>query len=239
MIVPTPYFSKNLLVVLAAYLSSWGLARTFFFYRAIKKSPPNSKRDPGMIRYGKHLTAMTVASTVAGNVDTVILWHLLGPASVAFYVFAQTIPLKLAAMLKIANRIAFPAMAVQNHETLRKTLLPQVFLLCAFALLYAAAYVLAAPFIFTIFFPRYKEAIVFTQLLSILIVLQPFSLLSSSLAAQAKKETLYWYSFGVPLVRILLFLLFIPPFHLWGAVLALMLVKAFDTGFLIALFYRA
>jgi len=238
-IVPTLYFSKNLLVILAAYLVSWGLARTFFFYLAVKKFPPNKERDPGMIRYGKHITVMSAASSISGNVDTILLWHLLGPAAVAVYVFAQTMPLKIAGISKIANRIAFPKMAAREHETLQKTLPPKILPLCLLAAMLTAAYIIAAPFIFAIFFPQYREAVPFTQILSILVVLQPFSLLASSLAAQAKQKALYIYNLGVPLVRIALFLLLIPPFHLWGAVAALILIKTFDTGLLVALFYRA
>lgn len=233
------YLSKNLLIILAAYLASWGIARTFFFFLTLRKLPPNTERDPGVVSYGKHLTTMSAASSLSSNVDSVLLWHFLGPAAVAVYIFAQSLPIRAASVFKMVNRIAFPKMAAQDLQVVQNTLPAKVLRLCGLAALGAGAYVIAAPFIFAWLFPQYLDAVPYTQILSLLIVLQPFSLFSSLLTAHAKQTLLYIYNFGVPLFRIVVFLLLIPPFHIMGAILALVLVKLFDSALLTALFYRA
>ncbi len=237
-IIPALYFSKDLLVILAAYLVSWGVARCFFFYLTIKQFPPNAETDPEMVPYGKHLTAMTAMTTISSQADTVILWQLLGPAAIAVYVFAQALPVRAASIIKIVNRVAFPKMATQEHETLQKTLLPKVLILCFFAALVALAYAACAPFLFSLFFPKYLDAVPYTQLASLLIVFQPFSLITSSLTAQSKQKTLYIYNVIIPILRISLFLVLIPPFHLLGAVGSLVAVKVLESALLVYLFRR-
>lgn len=233
------YFSKNLIVILISYLLGWGLGRTLLFYITIKKLPPNNEHGVDVISYGKHLTVMSVLNKISVNLDTILLWHLVGPAQIAAYVFAQSLPLRVAGLTKVADRLAFPKMATQDMAIIQKTLLRKVLLMCALASLVAIAYVVAAPYLFKFFFPKYLEAVPLTQLLSLLIVLQPLGLFLNPLTAHARKKLLYLYNFSVPVFRTIIFLILIPSFGVTGAVIGLLLVKAFDGGFLTFLFYRA
>lgn len=237
-LIPVLFFSHNVLVILAIYFAAWGFARLGFFYLTVKQFPPNAEQDPDMIPYGKHLTLMAAANSISSNVDTLLLWHILGPVSVAIYVFSQTLPVRAAGVIKIVNRIAFPKMATVDHETQKRSLLPKVLSLTVLAAIGALCYVFAAPYIFKFFFPKYLSAVVYTQFAAGLIILQPFTLFSTSLSAQAKKQPLYIYNFGIPLVRIAFFLLLIPPFHIAGAIAALLLTKVVDALLLTFLFYR-
>lgn len=233
------FLSKDLLVILTSYLLGWGLGRILLFYVTIKQLPPNTEREPGTISYGKHLSIMSAMNKISVNIDTVLLWHTIGPASIAAYIFAQTIPLRVAGLTKLVDRIAFPKMATQDMATMQKTLLPKVLLMCAVAAFLAMAYIIAAPYLFQLFFPKYVEAIPLTQLLSLLIVFQPLGLFLNPLTAHAKQKLLYLYNLGMPALRIVIFLLLIPPFGVWGAVIGLVLVKALDGGLMMTLFYRA
>ena len=124
-------------------------------------------------------------------------------------------------------------------RTIQNTLLYKVLLLCAPAALAAGAYAVVAPYIFYFFFPQYIEAVPLTQLLSLLIVLQPLGLFLNALTSHAKQKLLYTYSFILPIFRIAVFLLLIPYFGVLGAVVGLVLIKAFDGLFLAWLFYQA
>ena len=148
-------------------------------------------------------------------------------------------PLRVAGLAKVADRLAFPKMATQDMATIQKTLLHKILLLCGVAALMAIAYIIAAPYLFHLFFPKYIDVIPLTQLLSSLIVLQPLGLFLNPLTSHAKKKLLYLYNFGVPIFRTAIFLLLIPYFGLLGAVVGLILVKAFDGGLMTVLFYRA
>ena len=237
-IIPTLFFTDNVLIILFVYLATWGILRTGFFVFTLRKFPPNDVRDPEMVPYGKHLSTMLVIGTVASKADTVLLWHFLGPVSVAIYVFSQSIPMRANGFLKIINRLAFPKMAAQDPTELRNTLMHKVWLLVGFSTLCAIGYAILAPFIFSLLLPNYMDAVPYTILASALIALQPFSLISSAFGAQANKKYLYIWSMGAPLMRIGLFLILIPLFGLWGAMSGLILAKTLEALLLIVLFYR-
>lgn len=238
-LVPALFFTNNVLIILFLYLLTMGLVRTGFFIFSLYKLPLNNERDPEMIPYGKHLSAISVIGTVASSADKILVWHLLGSVSVAIYILAQSIPARANGFLKIFNRMAFPKMAAQDPEHLRQTLTRKVLAIVAVSTLCAIAYIISAPFIFTLFLPKYVVAIPYTMLAAALIALQPFSLISSSFSAQAKKQSLYIWSIGAPLMRIALFLILIPLWGLWGAMIGLVSAKALESALLVTLFYRA
>jgi O-antigen/teichoic acid export membrane protein len=238
-LVPCLFITHNVLIVLAVYFLSWGAARFFFFNLSVKTCPPNQIEDSSLISFGKHLSVMGVINIVASSFDKILVWQALGPASVATYIFAQAMPARAAGLIKIINRIAFPKMAMQEHEVLQQTLMRKVLLLVALSAVGTLVYVLVAPYLFRIFLPQYTEAIFYTQILAALIALQPFSLLSSSLTAQAKKRSLYIFNFGAPLARIALFIITIPMWGLLGAVLTLVIGKIIESSLLTYLFYRS
>ncbi len=232
------WLTDNILIILTAYLLSWGLMRVISFFIVMRQLPPNDTQDPELIGYGKHLTLMSAVGDISSNIDRVLLWHFLGPAQVAVYIFAQAIPMRISGIVKSINRLAFPKMVMMDPSLLQKTILRKVLLLSVPSALLALLYVALAPLFFSIFFPKYMEAVFFSQLAAIPIVLQPFSLLASSFTAQGKKRALYLYNFGMPVIRVLFFLLLIPTFHLLGAFLALIAIKIADAVFLFILFRR-
>lgn len=237
-LIPALFLTHNVLIILFLYLSSMGLARFALLRFSFKKLPPNTIRDPEMIPYGKHLSLISVINTIASNADVVFLWHMLGPAQVAVYRFSQSIPMRANGFFKIINRLSFPKMAAQESETLKRTLMPKILLLVSLSTIAAGAYALSAPYIFKFFLPQYIEAVPYTIFAALLIALQPFSLISSAFTAQGKKKSLYVWSIWVPLARIGLFLVLIPAFGLWGALIALIGAKVIECLLLILLFYR-
>lgn len=236
-LIPVLFYTDSLLIILTSYFASYGLARTYFFRRAITQVPPNNKKDPEVISYGKHLTIMQGINNIAGSADKILLWQLLGAAPVAIYTFSQAIPLRVVGVMKIVNRLAFPKMAVSEAGALQTTLIRKVWRFVLLGALGALIYIFTAPYIFSWFFPQYIEAIPYTQALSLLIVLQPFSLIQSSLTAQARRKTLYLFNTITPITRLALFAVCIPLFGLWGAIVAILAAKIIESVALIALFF--
>jgi O-antigen/teichoic acid export membrane protein len=235
----TIFFTDNVLILLSVYLASWGIIRLVLFYLTVRQFPPNTLRDPTLISYGTHLTVMQAAAATAMIADKALLWHFLGPVAVAVYTFAQAIPLRAASVLKIVNRLAFPKMAAQEYGVLKQSLPRKIGILFIFGMICAFAYIALAPILFKIFFPQYMDAVFYTQIAAFLIPLQPFSLLSSALSAQAKKTSLYLFHFGNPVLRIAIFAISIPLWGLMGAVVALILAKIIENMLLAWLFYRS
>jgi O-antigen/teichoic acid export membrane protein len=237
-LVPTLYFTDNILIILTAYIATYGVVRGAFFFFALRQEPPNNVHDPEMVSYGKRLTFVSTMGNIAISMDKIILWQFLGPAAVAIYTFSQGIPLRAIGFLKIVNRLAFPKMAAQEDEALRSTLMHKIMGMVAISAVGALVYGAAAPLIFRIFFPQYMDAVPYTMVASLLIVLQPFSLISSAFIAQAKERSIFIWSVGAPTARIVLFLSLIPLLGLWGAMVAAVGAKALEALLLVVLFYK-
>lgn len=75
----TLFFTDNLFLILGTYFISFTLTRFISLRLVIKKYLSNNEVDPTAIRYGKHLSFMSVLGTLAESVDNVSLWHFFDP----------------------------------------------------------------------------------------------------------------------------------------------------------------
>jgi O-antigen/teichoic acid export membrane protein len=234
----TLFLTHDVLVLIFVYFVVFTVVRGSLFSYMVKKYPPNSTKDPNVISYGKHLSLMVAVSNISSNLDKVLLFHFLGPISVAEYTFAQAVPMKVNGFLRIVSRLAFPKMATANKDALEKTLMRKILLLVIPSAAVAFLFIAAAPYIFAIFFPKYMEAVIWSQIVALTLLLQPFALITTFLSAQEQKKSLYIYNFGMPIIRAVTFFTLIPTLHLFGAILSLVAIKTADTIFQLVLFYR-
>ncbi|MBP7770576.1 MAG: oligosaccharide flippase family protein [Candidatus Pacebacteria bacterium] len=237
-VICTLLLTDNILILLTVYLVTYGTLRLLLLLATLRVLPPNDKRDPELVPYGKKLTWVSVMGNLASNADKIIIWQFLGPASVAIYAFSQSIPLRAIGFLKIINRLAFPKMAAQENDQLQGSLMRKILPFVAVSAIGALAYAAAAPYLFAWFLPQYVDAVPYTIVVGLLIALQPFSLISSAFTAQAMQREIWQWSIATPIMRLALFACFIPLWGLWGAVFALVGSKAAESALLVALFLR-
>jgi O-antigen/teichoic acid export membrane protein len=238
-IIAVMLFSHSLLVLLLAYFASWTIGRLYFFKRALKKYPPNNERDPATIGYGKHLSIMSILSALASNADKLLIWQFLGPAEVAIYTFALTVPSRITNSLASINRLYFPKAATRPLSEIRTVIVRRVLLLTAATTTIAVVYALLAPLLFELFFPKYLEAVPFTQILGVLVALQPFSLLVTALSAHAQKKELYIYNTVSPILQLGLYVILIPLYGVLGAALSITITQFVECLLVVGLFYFA
>ncbi|KND49391.1 MAG: O-antigen export protein [Parcubacteria bacterium C7867-008] len=231
--------TKNLLILLFGFFASWTIARVFLFRKALRAYPPNTERDPEILGYAKHLSLMTVLTTIASNADKMLLWQFLGPIGIATYSFSLTVPSRATNALGSINRLYFPKAVEHELPVIRKVLIGRVFILFTFAVVAAAIYIGIAPYLFGIFFAKYMEAVPYTQALALVIALQPFSLFSTALSAHARKKELYIANLVPPAIQIGLFLVLIPTLHVWGAVVGILCSRVVEAVLYFVLFLHA
>lgn len=233
------FFTSSLPVIIGTYLGSWFLARIFFHKKTLRAVPPNEVHDPETVRYGAHLTLMTALGSISSNIDKFLLWHLLGAAPVAVYTFAITIPVRVTGIANIINRMAFPKMTERALEEIKSSLIRKILFIVFLSLAVTLVYIFAVPYIFSIFFPQYGEAVPYAKVAAALIVLQPFSLIATTLSAHARKRPLYIYNTIIPILRSVLFVILIPIFHIMGAIYAVVINKIVESIVLMLLLKRA
>ncbi len=185
-------------------------------------------QEPGAIRYGLHLSLIKIPATIANYIDSVLLYTYLGPAQLALYSFALAPTEQMKNLLGNIADIALPHLSertvthegtAQMRATLPKKLAKAILPTLALMLTYIAL----APFFFSTFFPRYVAAIPFSQILALSLVFFPLGIFGTAIKAEGHIKSVYIYELCPPLIQILAFVILIPLYGLWGAVIGKLL----------------
>lgn len=234
--IPVLFFTNNLFIVLFVYFLSRSLFRALFFRVTLKKVK-NHQKDKETLSFGKHLTLMQAIGIFSQQIDKVIIWQFLGPVSVAIYSFSQ-IPLQRIQGLIPISPLALPKLSEKDVKEIKKGLLKKFFRLFLFSVPFALFLFLTAPLFYKLVFPQYLISVPYFQVLVLGLIFFPFSLLSTSLIAEMKKKEIYISSFVVPFLRIILFLILIPFWGIWGVVLAIVFTQFFGSILIYYLFQK-
>lgn len=191
-LVITLFLTKNLFTLLAVYFLSYTLLRFFFLVRALKKYRPNKKELPRTVTYGKHLSFIDALSIVAGSIETFLIFHFIGATSLAIYIFATVPIMQLKFINKIIKPLALPKFALRKKEELKNTLNRKIFLFASLTTVIVVLYIIFAPYLFSIFFPKYLESIPITRIAVIALIAGASTIIPTSiLQAHAKTKQLY------------------------------------------------
>ncbi len=236
--ISTLFFTQNLLIILLVHFSSNVLIRLFFLLLTIKKYPPNKKHDSAAIGFGKHLSLMGLSSSLAKEMDKLLVFYLLGPVQLAIYSFALK-PLQeiKKPLLDSLSKLSLPKLSQKNVSTLKQTLPEKTFKLFLVIIPVVAIYILIAPYFFQIFFPQYMESVIYSQVFALSILLFPKAILGQTLVAHASKKQLYILRLSTSAFKIVLFLILLPLMGLWGAIITLIATEVFSL-FLVIFFFK-
>jgi O-antigen/teichoic acid export membrane protein len=140
---------------------------------------------------------------------------------VALYAFALAPIEQIRGWYKNISPLALPKLANRSFKEINALLLPRMAALSVIGVAIASIYVLAAPFVFAIFFPQYAESVLITQLLAGILALRLpgafFSTLPQAKMQYMPKSWLYWET--VPnVVLIGSYFILIPAFGIYGAI---------------------
>ncbi len=228
--------THNLFLVLFTHFAANTLIRSIILLTTLKKFPPNTKHDPPSIGYGKHLSLMGILGPVAGQIDKILIFHFLGPVQVAIYSFSLRPVKEFKKPLQSLNKLALPKMSRRNFEELKSSLPGKIIKLTAILIPLIIIYILIAPYFYEFLFPQYTEAVVYSQVFALSLLLFPRALLNQTLTAHAKKKQLYILRIATPTFKIISFLVLLPLLGIWGAIIALLATEVFNLLLLILFF---
>lgn len=236
------YYTQNIFIVIAVYFISTTISRYILFRLTLKNTTetvhPDSTDTQEVSSYGKHLTAMNILSQVSVQLDKILLFHYVGGAALAAYYLAF-MPLKqLQTMFSAVTTLAFPKFATNSMEKIRTTLPHKIILLYALIIPIVIAYIIAAPYIFFLIYPQYTAAVFISQLLMLQLLFFPLTLISTAFTSQGHKKKLYVSTSAYAAIRIVLLLILVPLFGIYGAVITILLTSTLSNSLLLFLFFR-
>lgn len=207
------------LALLAANLISQGLGYFVAHRRVLTVYRPNTEVEPGAMEYGRHLSVVNFLNTAMAQIDNILVFHFLGAANLAIYSFATAIPDRLNVFRNIAAA-AFPKFASRTADEVRSSLGRKVALSVIVAFFIAGAYAIIAPLFFEVFFPRYIDAVPFSQAYAFIIAVAVWPIFTTALTAQGRLKSLYAYNIVSPALQLVLQIAAIIWWGLWGLIVA-------------------
>ena len=231
--------TDNLLLILLVYFTFETFLNLIFSKLTLKKFPPNKKEDPKTISYGKHLSVMGILESLAYRLDLVLLWYFWGAEAVAVYSFACVFPQRIIGFIGgPIHPLVFPKLSQRNSEELRRNIPKKAFRLFLLLIPMALVYIFLVPFLFKMFFPQYLDAVLYSQIFALSILLIPEGFFSLSLMSQMKIKHMYVNQLVSPLIQIALLIILTPLYGIMGTISALLIAQVSRIGLLIFLFKR-
>ena len=237
-LIATLILTKNLFLILLAYFIPYTLLRFIFFKITFRKFLLNKKEDPQTISYGKHLSLINVISTVANYLDRVLAFHFLGAVDLAVYSFAIAIPEQIKGVFKNIGSLALPKFSTRSKKEIKSTIFKKILKLLIFTGIIIVVYIILAPFIYKIFFPKYTDSVFYSQIFSISLISAISVLPLSALQAQIAKKQLYQFNIFSSLIQILFLFVFLYFFGLLGIIIARVIARFINLGIIFWLVKR-
>lgn len=222
------YFYPETLYLVIAFYGSQALVNFIQYKSLTKRFPPkNDEYDKTMLPYAKHLTLSGVAILLFGQADKFILYHFFGPAALASYWIASTIPQEVGRVISTIGQVAFPKFVKVEHENAKSKFL-QKFLFAILILFFISVlYALVAYPFFLFFFPLYITEVSKSIVLMFAFAVVPHYFVWSYFSAKGRHKIIYLSSTLDPVLQVALYIALIPPFGIWGLVYAMLLKMLF------------
>jgi O-antigen/teichoic acid export membrane protein len=221
------FITKNLIIIILAYFFSITLIRTYFLVKTFKKFIRNNSSDPEIIKYGKNVSFVGIIGLIAQQIDKILLFHFVGPVKLAIYSFA-TLPIdQLRSPLQSIQEIALPKLATRPIEEIKKTLPKKLLKASLLIILVIIIYILFVPYVYKIFFPQYLDAIFYSRLFSLDLLVFPISMMMLTLCAKMKTRELYRVSILNSVIEIVLMVVLAPFYGITGVILARLISHIF------------
>lgn len=199
----TIFLTHNPAIIAAVYFIS-NTAITLYIYRRVIHTyhPDSAQKDPHMLTYGKHLSAMGILAGIASNVDQILLFHFTGPVQLAIYNFATAIPDQAKGPLKTLDQMIQVQFARRSDREIRRDMGNKLLWLAVISVAGVILYIYLAPYIYKIFFPKYLDAVFYTQLYALSYLGTIFTPAVSYLTAKKKIRQQYIINISVSVLRI-------------------------------------
>ncbi|MDD4354002.1 MAG: oligosaccharide flippase family protein [Candidatus Nanoarchaeia archaeon] len=215
------------------------LVMTFFIYRGIKQEK-DYKKEQELTKYGIQLTGVGIFSSIASRIQYVLLASLAGTATLAIYAVAQLIPEKIKGLIKgVLNPPSMHLASQKKEESIylmRKLILPLLLFGIGVGLLVS----LFLPIIINLVFgQKYHEAIIYSLVLLVPVIFIPINAMFSSIIIYHDYKRFYTkITIITNILQIILFIVLIPLFQIWGVILAIVGLAVINTLLNLVWFYR-
>jgi len=240
-IIYTLFTYKNIFVITVLYFLINFLLRLIALFYVFNKYKPNKKRESQTISYGKKISYLGILNTTAAYIDNIFVFNYLGAIELAAYAFIKKMPEQLKDLLTFLTPLSTPKFATKKisdpyikKESLRKS----IFLSISF-LLIILVYILAAPFLFKLLFPVYKEYTFLSQIYALSLPIGAFgTLLLNFIESTRQTKILVKFNIIFSISKMIIMLLAVKYYGLFGLIWAFVLIRILNPALITYYFLK-
>ena len=231
-------FVKNAVALIVVNLGVSLLATMYAYYKTLHIYKPNDKVDPETIRFGRHLSVLSAVGLL-NQIDAVLVFHFLGSIQLAVYSFATLLPERIGGLLNFIGTAALPGFSNQSLSYIRTHIFAKIWRVAVAGVAVAVAYVVTAPLLFHILFPKYLSSIPYTQAFAIIIALIGITnIVNSLLYAKRFTREIYVVGFLQPVLLILLQIPLLITYGIAGMIAAQLITSIVTISLTLVLFFK-
>lgn len=198
-------FVKDAAIFVLVNLATNALGALFVYWRTLKIFKPNDKVDSKAIPYGRHLSVLSTWISMLTQLDSILVFHFLGAAQLAVYSFATLIPERIGSLFNFLNTASLPKFANQPLEYIQQNIFPKIVRIVFAGAITTLVYVVVAPYLFHLLFPKYVSAIHYTEIYAPIIALMALvNFVQSTLSAKRLIREIYIVSILQPILLVAL-----------------------------------
>lgn len=220
----TILLTNNVIIIVGVFFAINMLIKAFFYFKTVKDIPKDSPIDYESIPYSKHLSFINIWLNISAQLDKILVFHYLGGLELAIYSFSTAIPKQVRSFIGMLGPMALPKLSERSAEEI-KISVPKKFLTSLIILgPIVVIYIIAAPYIYKIFFPQYLDSVFYSQVYATFLLLLGNL---SEIALKAKKaiKEQYIVSISLSIFNTILMLIMIHYYGILGIVLAVVITK--------------
>lgn len=235
LMVGTILVTQDPLLIVASYFISNALINLVLYLVVVWRYHIPKKADSvaSTIRFARYTSILGFFSQVTSQADQALVWHFVGPAGVAFYSFATSPIEQIQSFTGNIFSLVAPKFAIKKDRELRASLPLRMMQMFMVVLPITILYILAAPYIFKIFFPKYVGVVFLSQIYALVLLLQPQGFVDAALIAKEDTGTRNFYVMAGQALKLVLLSIGIALWGLPGGIGALILAEV--CNFLLAL----
>lgn len=189
----TLFLTDNLFIILLSYFIPWTLMRAFFYFKTFRDNKNNDEIDPTVNGTGKRLSVVGGIGSIAMYLDSILLFHYLGPIQVAIYSFALIPVDQISSVFKNITLLSSPKLANRSVNEIKSSINQRLIKLFLLGCLISFGYIVIIPHVFGIVFPQYMEAVLLSQILSLVFIIRlPLSFLTAVIQSKTDVTPASW-----------------------------------------------
>jgi O-antigen/teichoic acid export membrane protein len=214
----TIYFTHNIYALVTVYFLTYIILRFAIVIYIFKTNTFSQDYNKDYISYGKTMSWFQIITRSISTIDQIILFNLTGPAALAVFAIANSIPMRAQSVVKITATLAFPKYSRYTEEQILKTLPIKMFYFGVLLFMTSCFYAAIAPTLFKYLLPKYLNSVHYSQALIFFIVSAMTYPYSTYMVVFKKVKEQYIMALLNISVKILCLVIFIPLYGVWGAV---------------------